>query len=521
MTLESLSLDNPSMRLRLAVGISCLPLIVPACFSTTVDDVPGETPTMDAAAGQDAEPGTDATMTTPMDAGVPETSRPDDVVVPDAAMVPTAVTVVVVNDRGPEPGVAVVFQDATGAVASTAVTDATGKASATAIAGGQVTAAFGSGLNLQLATIEGVAAGDMLTMYDATDTTLANAVVSLDSMPDISGLPDTTYNFILNVGPCYTSFAAGELPTTINLSPDCENRGRFPILVQAMSGDPSAEVAYAYQDGNTVSGDGGVTHVSMNGTWSLAAPAQTVSVTNFDWNNQTGFATYSEIADGVSFGVPAHLSSDTGSASSSYPTHPGYPASVQSEANVSVYGVGGGFASVISAIATRSTPSGDGGTTNFDLSTLLPLLDAANLDATQPARPSVTWSTEAGSLAGASGTIVRISWSQLPDGGTDYVQTTWTILAPPTATSVKAPALPASLAAWTPTDPSGFQTQPTVIVVDGLDSFLPDYAHLRASFSALPAQSSLLYDNPALDSVIPPLPADGTVRISAVTPAGG
>ena len=476
---------------------------------------------MDAATGQDAEPGTDATMTTPMDAGVPETSTPDAVVVPDAAMVPTTVTVVVVNDRGPEPGVTVVFQDATGAVASTAVTDATGKASAAAIAGGQVTAAFGSGLNLQLATIEGVAAGDVLTIYDATDTTLANAVVSLDSMPDISGLPDTTYNFVVNVGPCSTYFAADELPTTLNLSPDCENRGRFPILVQAMSGDPSAEVAYAYQDGNTLAGDGGVTHVSMNGTWSLAAPAQTVSVTNFDWNNQTGFATYSEIADGVSFGVPAHLSSDTGSASSTYPTHPGYPASVQSEANVSVYGVGGGVASVISAIATRSTPSGDGGTTNFD-SVDAPAPPRRGEPRRDPACAAVRDLVDRGRVARGHerDDCEDSSWSQLPDGGTDYVQTTWTILAPPTATSVKAPALPASLAAWTPTDPSGFQTQPTVIVVDGLDSFLPDYAHLRASFSALPAQSSLLYDNQAIDSVIPPLPADGTVRISAVTPAG-
>ena len=504
------------MRLELAIGIVCLPVIVPACFSTTVDDTPGETPTMDAATGQDAEPGTDATMTTPGDAGVPETSTPDAVAVPDAAAVPTTVTVVVVNDWGPEQGVTVVFQDATGAVASTAMTDATGKASATAIPNGQVTAAFGSGLFLQLATIEGVAAGDVLTLYDPTDTTLPNAVVSLDSLPDAAP-PDQTSNYILNVGPCYVYFGAGELPTTLNLSPDCESRGKFPVLVQAMGGDPSVEVGYTYQNGNTVAADGGVTHVSLNGTWSPVAPPQTLSVTNFDWNNQTGFATYSEIADGVSAGTPAHLSSDTGNASSSYPTHPGYPASVQSEANVSATRQNG---MAIGAIATRGKPSGDGGTTNFDLSALLPLLDAANLDATQPAQPSVSWSTEAGSLGSTSGTIVRIPWSQLPDGGTDYVQTTWTILAPPSATSVKAPALPASLAAWTPTAAAGFQTQPTVIVVDGTDSFLPDYAHLRASFSALPVQTSLLYDDPALDGMIPPLPADGTMPISAFTTFG-
>ncbi len=502
------------MRLRLVIGIACLPLLIPACFSTTVDDVPF-TPNLDA--GGDTEPGTDATMLIPVEAGAQEASTPDAMaVVPDATMVPTTVTVVVVNDHGPEPGVTVVFQDASGAVVITAVTDATGKASAPAIAGGQVTAAFGSGLNLQLATIEGVAAGDVLTLYDATDTTFANAVVSLDSLPDAAA-PDPTASYVFNVGPCFEYFTADQLPLQMSLSPDCESRGKFPVLVQAMEGDPSVEIGYTYQNGNALASDGGVTHLSLKGTWSPAAPPHTVSVSNFDENDETGYATYSEIADGVSAGVPAFLSADTGNASNDYPAHPGYPASVQSEANVSA---DRGGAAAISAIATRSAPSADAATTSFDLSTLLPLLDAVNFDSTQPAQPTVNWTTEAGSLASASGTIVRITWSYLPDGGEEYVQATWTILAPPTATSVKAPALPASLAAWTPTADASFGSPPTVIVVDGTDSFLPDYAHLRASFSALPAQSSLLNDKPTLDGVVPPLPADGTLRLTAFTPIG-
>jgi hypothetical protein len=170
----------------------------------------------------------------------------------------------------------------------------------------------------------------------------------------------------------------------------------------------------------------------------------------------------------------------------------------------------------VSAIARRGAPSGDGGVTNFDESSLLPLLDAVSFDMTSLAQPTVSWVTEAGSLAGASGTIATFAWSE----GDSSIQGTWTILAPPTAASVTAPALPASLSAWAPAVDAAFDSPPIVVVVAGSGALVPDYAHLRAQFSALPAQTSLLYDNLSIDPLIPPLPVDGTLRLTAFTVNG-
>jgi hypothetical protein len=505
------------MRARIAVGIACLPLLVPACFSSSSTDDTATMPLDSGGEGVDAtEPQMDATMPPPpMEAGALEAS-PLDVVepTPDVTVAPTTVTVVVVNDLGPEPGVPVVFQDANGAVVESAVTDASGKATATAVAGSQVTGAFGSGVNLQLVTIEDVAPGDVLTMYDASRTT--NTLVDLDSLPDAAP-PSGTDSYILNIGPCNANFPAALLPVELNLSPDCMHRGTFPVLVQAMDSTTSTEVGYAFQTGNVLATDGGGTHFSLSGAWSPPGPTQTINVSNAS-AALSGTAAFSEIADGVPVGKPVFFTPDAdGGATLTFQTHPGYPTAVQSEANQGTSRAGGG---VLSAIATRGAPTSDGGVTSFDLSSLLPLIDAATLDTSQPAQPVVSWTTEAGSLASANGTIVNFTWYQ-PDDAGNSVQAGWTILAPPSATNVKAPALPPLLSSWVPLAGASFSTPPVVIVVQGSGSLVPDYAHLRAQFSALPTQSSVLYNDLSMDPVIPPLPVDGTAKLTAFTTPGG
>jgi hypothetical protein len=177
----------------------------------------------------------------------------------------------------------------------------------------------------------------------------------------------------------------------------------------------------------------------LSGPWSTTLPTQSIGVSNFDFANLTGYTSYSEIANGVSFGPPIHFASTDGTATTSHAVHLGYPASVQNEANQSI-ARGSGIA--VSAAATRSAPSPDGGVASFDMSTLLPLLDAVTLDSSWPSQPAVSWVTEAGSLAAASGTIVTVAWSAPLDGGAS-VQGTWTIVAPPSATQVRAQSSPA------------------------------------------------------------------------------
>lgn len=504
------------MRLGLLLGVSCLGSLLPACFSSTaVDDTPFVPMADDSGVDGVANPGVDATIeeaAAPLEAAVPEASGVPEASTPEAAPMeagPTTVSVIVVDDRGPEPGVNVVFQDANGNPLTSATTDANGRVTAAAPDGSQVTVLLGSQLNVQVVTFEGVAPGDVLTAHDATDTTFANAQVSLDALPDAAA-PLGTTSYVVDIGNCSSAFTA--LPALVYLSPDCESYGTFPVLVEASNG--TGPIGFTYQTHNVLPLDGGVAHVSLNGTWSTTLPTQSIGVSNFDFANLTGYMSYSEIADGISFGRPINFGSTDGGATTSYTVHPGYPVAVQNEANQSI---NRGSEIAISAVATRSAPSADGGAASFDMSTLLPLLDAVTLDSSQPAQPAVSWVTEAGSLAAANGTIVMVTWSEPVDGG-NILQGTWTIVAPPTVTAAKAPVLPAALAAWAPSPGATFTSTPTVIVVQG--SFVSSYAELRAQFAGLPAPSSLLYDQFGVGGVVPPLPVDGTLKLTAITSPG-
>ena len=85
------------------------------------------------------------------------------------------------------------------------------------------------------------------------------------------------------------------------------------------------------------------------------------------------------------------------------------------------------------------------GTVAINLTTdLLPRVSGATFMAVDPARPSLGW-TAAGSLAAADMLRVACDWD---DGG---VNKAWVITGPPTTASpVRAPALPAALAAFRP-----------------------------------------------------------------------
>jgi hypothetical protein len=85
----------------------------------------------------------------------------------------------------------------------------------------------------------------------------------------------------------------------------------------------------------------------------------------------------------------------------------------------------------------------------------------------------------------------------------------WTIVAPPTATIVTPPALPGSVGSWTASTQSG-----PVIVIAIDATFLASYAQFRAVAGALPPTSSIANGNGM--AITPPLPVDGTMRITAI-----
>ncbi len=523
-----------------ALGVSFVAL--PACFSSSNNPPPpavdSGTPIVDA-----ASPPVDATT-------VPEAAPPVheagiEAAVEAAAPVeagPQPVTVRIIDSQGPESGVLIVFQDVAGNVVTTATTDVTGTVSALVASGSQVTAVMGSSppvvvvtgspgpttvsdqviappQNVQLVTVQGVEPGDVLQLVDPSDTTFSNATVSIDALPDAAPPPGTS-TYQAQIGNCYSSFSSP--PTQIGLSSGCQSNGAFPLLVLAQGGADAGygTLGYTYQNDNTIPSDGGIAHVSATGAWFTTTTTNTIIESNSPlYTNFTSqYAALSGIQDGVEgYPVVDYLTEVDGGASATFVGYPGAATYVQSEGTVTQSDSTYSHLQV-SSIAIRAQAPADGGSVvSFDLSTLLPFIGNVGLDAGAAppdsgasGQPSVSWGVDGGSLASASGLVVQVVWSQGVGNNTG----TWTIVAPPTATQVQAPVLPSSVAGWGPAPTASFSS-PTIVVVQG--SFFSGYSDLRKQFTAIPATNNLVTGQPYSGPVVPALPVNGTLRLTAYT----
>jgi hypothetical protein len=232
------------------------------------------------------------------------------------------------------------------------------------------------------------------------------------------------------------------------------------------------------------------------------------------------FFTLSEVNGYVPYFGETNLNGLAGGAGSvTLPLHPGYSDFVQSEVNfepstdsttIGSTNNGGN----VSAIATRSAPSVSSAA--FDLSTSLPILTNALVDYSNATRPSVTW-TSAAPLTATDGLIASMSWSTEGPSGS------WSFVVPPTMTVVQAPVLPAAFSTWGPSSDDGFQN-PTVLALEA--TFWTGYPAFRAGVGLMPTfvQSNAVgtcgqndVDGQNGPPCIPPLPEDGTLRMSAFT----
>jgi len=414
----------------------------------------------------------------------------------DAGPAPVSVTVFL--GGAPEPGVLVAFQDASGAVLGTATTDKKGTASRVLPAGSQVTVLLGSAATtLAIYTYVGVEPGDALAVVDPTVAgSLVTAIV--DALPP--NPPAATATFLGHIGTCTTYF--GQTPAAMYAWPECVNNGKFPLLVLAQGGSGPPSLGYAFQKDNTITDpDAGTASITVSGNWSTTVGTWTIDASNVP-TSATVSASFAEIANGIPdalAGVPP----------ASFETHPGYADFVQSEVVASF--PPGNIADVqMASIATRApTPALDGNVT-IDLGQLLPAITGASADfATDPARPTVSWKT-GGSLASADGTFVRVDCMHTDDAA---LQTSvkWQLVVPPSATSVQVPALPPEADAWTSSG-VGLYSTPTVVTVDGLGG----YAQLRKLAATVPPPDVTAKTSPPF---IPPLPKDGTVRLTLYGPS--
>ena len=498
--------DTVTMRPRW-LGLAALPLLPLACFGS--DGKNGGGATIDAgfdgtsfeASGDDSSSDGPATNDGPVDAMAEAVADVQLDVPVDSP--PQPVTMTVVTPTGPKQGITVVFEDATGTVLATVVTDATGKASHVVPAGSQVTVLIGSPTSPQITTIAGVAPGDMLTALDTTSA--AAPTVSLDAVPTWTADAGAANYAVYAGASCWNTFMTP--PVTFTLSTACQQAGKFPLLVIAQNAT-FLPVGFTYQKGNSITtDDAGIAHASLaGGTWTTTAPlTQTVQTSNSS-GTLSGAIGFSEIAGGVPLQTSSFLPSpdDAGAQGSAYIVHPGYADAVQAEVNVLTIVSGASLA----AIATQSAPPTTSGTTSLDVSTLLPSITNATVDSTTPAQPGMSW-TSASSLASTAGFIVQIGWTASTDAGT--VSGTWTIYAPPSATSVKAPALPSSATGWAPPTGASFAF-PTLAAVKA--TFLPGYDAFRAQTSSFPMPN--VYQTGV--AIVPTLPAMGTLWLTTYGP---
>lgn len=519
-------------RRRVPFVLLALPLSWLACFSSgssgsgggadfdsgepdaTFPDGPGEEGGPDVS----SMPDTSTEMTPPpQDASVD--SPPRNEAGKEAGML--AVTITVFGATGPEQGVTIVYGDATGAVVGTpATTDAAGMVTQLLPAGAtMITALLGNASSPSPYTVMGVQEGDGIFVPDfGSLTTYAQGSVQVTDVP--ASPPANTVAYNAFIGSCDNQ---GTPPIFVGLSSGtaglgCIGLGSFgggfgaaiPLLVEATDATDNNVFGFTFQKNNSFATfDAGVDLLNISlsgGTWSTSFTTQTLAVANLPSSTVANLQG-SESANDVLHLLPLnYVTTDAGSVAQ-VTTHVGYGDTFQAEAwsssNYQWY----------AATATSVAPPTADGTVTIDATPLgtLPQITATNTDVTTPERPALTWTLAQGTFASTTGLIGNIQWSAFDDAGA-AINGNWTIVAPSSATSLQAPALPASASAYQPPAGATFMN-----MLQGLvGTAVPSYQQLRSVGPVIGA-----HENAGCVStpVVPYLPS-GTLSISVFTSSG-
>lgn len=376
------------------------------------------------------------------------------------AAAPVSVVVHVTRAGVPAANVMVVFHDAAGSVLETKTTGADGRATSTpGQAPSQATALLGGSGLRRLLTWTAVELGDELIAEDLGPAASAGAyAVTLQG--DFSDGGATRAS--ASVGAC--SAKAAGTSVSIPLDPDC---ARPSVSVLATAFDTSdAPIAYAFAKAQSGPVDAGTATASV-GPWLTPAA---VSLTTTNAPAQTTFsAGLIEVSGGLGF-TNASGSGFSGGGET-FGVAPGFADAYQAEVRMTPNLVLGATLLVAKRVAPAAS-------TALDLSTALPALNGASVDATDVRRPVTAWTTTGGaSLAATDGGSIALRWF---DAATD--DRAWVFVVPPGATSVKAPVMPVAADAWLPISAgdggaaSSFGAPEVTFVESDL---LPGYPELR------------------------------------------
>jgi hypothetical protein len=251
---------------------------------------------------------------------------------------------------------------------------------------------------------------------------------------------------------------------------------------------------------------GGTTNVSFAGPWTTPSATDMTTVTNVSGayapniGYHTTTTTHTSGAGAQSVSASASNAPVDGGITNSFARlFPGttfvqHEFHFLEEQNIRPYGL------LTRAIATRGAP----GDATIDFGTSLPAITAVTVTGTTT--PTVTW-TSAAPLTAAKGLVAQLYWSDTEGGP----RGAWTVIAPPTATSIVPPMLPAALSASGPLETVAYNATPLVAAVDA--TFLPTYATVRAAGALMTPSQTLR--NGGFNAAVPPLPVDGTLKLTA------
>ena len=438
---------------------------------------------------QEAGPGFEAGPTTTPDAG----PLPDGAL-PDTFVPPSGVTVTVLDGATPKMGVRVISHDAAGLVTGQAATDATGKVKL-ATAPSMVTVLSTRGTEPAAVTFAGVTDGDNLRVVGPATLAAAGAY----DVTFVAGDPLITNANIFSVqGPsagastCAGEGSAPDATIHVPLFADCLAAKNSLLTTASNLG---GLIGFGFKKDLTP--PAGMSTVAVSLPAFTAPGTTTVKASNLPGG--TVDTSLLAIANGQAKTLPGSTGGVLDGAGLDFPTPTAFAEAYQTA-------ISAGASSALRTLVRRAATTAPASTTlpTIDFATALPIISNANVAAPTPARPDITVVTAApAALATADAGVLRISWF-LPavDGSVS-----WTFVVPPSTTTFKVPALPADAPDFTPTTDTFRVTDVTFFDA----SQLPSYQAAKA----LPVAPGFGLD--FIDSTRP-LPSDGTLRISHVTP---
>jgi|GEM_PF-2905839 len=427
------------------------------------------------------------------EAGSPETG------VDSSPPAPLGVTVTVTEDALPKSNVRVILQDAAGLVIGEQATDATGKVVvATAPSMVTVLTARGTGAGATVApvTFAGVVDGDRLVVAAVADVAVEPSIVGQYSVSfSTAGVAATANSFDVTAGAgCFGSGAPGA-PVLVGLYASCL-AAKNAVLAEALSDGSFLGFGFAKDVAKPPAGPPpGVLAV---GPLTFAAAGTTTLTASNVLGGLSNFSTdLFAIANSTAFRM--NLSTgliDEGPQTWKTPT--GFAEAYQ--AVVSFDELNASSTSTRFFVRREAVPASNT-LTNVDFATALPRITDAALTKPTAVRPEVAV-TSAASLGTADGGVATFHWSN-PLAETSG---SWTIVFPPSTTTIKIPALPADAAAFTPASNVAIDE---VLFIEATQ--VPGYKELKL----LPIQPNFGID---LVNTQKPLPLPGTVRVSRWTP---